>query len=150
MLNEAEAAFNNVAALVICGIKCWWAAAACATAFSVSDLIRRLGNHRGDAPPSQQGPSRSTRIGPVAADTVGTSTWPTGSTAIDFQMGKQMLEHRAVVGLARAHQYHQRTPGPVDEVVDLAGQSAAGAANPVVRRLYAQIRVIRPSPLCGG
>ena len=61
-----------------------------------------------------------------------------------------MLEHRGVVGLAGADQHHQRSSRAVDEVVDLAGQPAAGTANAVVRRLDAQIRVIRPSPLCGG
>jgi hypothetical protein len=54
------------------------------------------------------------------------------------------------MGLARAYQHHQRSSAAVDEVMDLAGQAAAGAANAVVRRLDRQIRVIRPSPLCGG
>ncbi len=61
-----------------------------------------------------------------------------------------MLEDRAVVGLAGADEYHQGPSVAVDEVVNLAGQSSAGTANAVVRRLGEQIRVIRPSPLCRG
>jgi hypothetical protein len=52
--------------------------------------------------------------------------------------------------LTGGDQHHQRAPGTVDQMVDLAGQPAAGAAYAVVRRLDARIRVIRPSPLCGG
>ena len=65
-------------------------------------------------------------------------------------MGEQMLEHRPVMGLARAYEHHQGSPSAIYEVMDLAGQPTAGAANAVVRRLDLQIRVIRPSPLCGG
>jgi hypothetical protein len=54
------------------------------------------------------------------------------------------------VGLASGYQHHQRAPGAIDKVVDLAGQPAARAANTVVRRLDAGILVIRPTPLCGG
>lgn len=50
--------------------------------------------------------------------------------------------------LAGADKHYQWPSVPVDEMVNLAGETAAGAANPVVRRLDAQIRVIRPSPLC--
>lgn len=61
-----------------------------------------------------------------------------------------MLEDWPVVGLTSADKYHQRTALTVDKVMDLAGQPAARAANAVVRRLDAKIRVIRPSPLCRG
>ncbi len=70
--------------------------------------------------------------------------------AIDFQVREQVLQHGAVVGWASAHEHHQRPSAAIDEVMNLAGQSAAGAANAVVRRLARQIRVIRPSPLCHG
>jgi hypothetical protein len=66
------------------------------------------------------------------------------------QLGQQMLEYGVVAGLAGAHKDHQGQPGAVDELVDLGAQSAAGAANAVVRRLDARILVIRPSPPCGG
>ena len=58
-----------------------------------------------------------------------------------------MLEDWGVVGLAGRDQHYQRPSDTVDEVVNLAGQSAAGAADAVVRRLDAGIVVIRPSPL---
>ncbi|AGP62390.1 hypothetical protein OEM_18730 [Mycobacterium intracellulare subsp. yongonense 05-1390] len=59
-----------------------------------------------------------------------------------------MLKDGAVVGLPGRNQNHQRAPGAVDEVMDLAGPAAAGTANTVVKRLDAEILVIRPSPLC--
>jgi hypothetical protein len=65
-------------------------------------------------------------------------------------MGQQVLEDRGVIGLTGRDQHHQRSSDAVHEVVDLAGQPAAGAANAVVRRLDAGIVVIRPSPPCGG
>ena len=68
--------------------------------------------------------------------------------AVDFQIPEQMLKHRAVMRLAGTDEHHKWPSVPVDEVVNLAGETAAGAANAVVRRLDAQIRVIRPSPLC--
>ena len=114
------------------------------------DLIGRFGNHRADASSPEPSAGRSTRIGLVAADAVGAGTWPTTVAAIDFQAREQMLEHRAVVCLAGADQDDQRPAGSIDEVMDLAGLPAAGAANAVVRRLDARILVIRPSPLCGG
>lgn len=65
-------------------------------------------------------------------------------------MVQQMLEHRVVAGLASTDEDHQGQPGTIDELVDLGAQPTAGAANAVVRRLDAEILVIRPSPLCGG
>jgi len=61
-----------------------------------------------------------------------------------------MLEDRSVVGLPGGDQHDQGPSRTIDEMVNLAGQTAAGAAYRVVRRLDAWIRVIRPSPLCGG
>jgi hypothetical protein len=65
-------------------------------------------------------------------------------------VAEQMLEHRTVMFLASTDEHHQGSSAAVDEVMSLAGQPAAGAANAVVRRLARQIRVIRPSPLCHG
>jgi hypothetical protein len=50
--------------------------------------------------------------------------------------------------LAGTDEHHQWPSVPVDEMVNLAGETTARAANAVVRRLDGQIRVIRPSPLC--
>ena len=73
-----------------------------------------------------------------------------GAEPGDAQLRQQMREDWGVVGLAGRHQHDQRSAVAVDEVVDLGGQPAAGTADAVVRRLDARIRVIRPSPLCGG
>ena len=68
-------------------------------------------------------------------------------TTTDLKMSEQVFEDGSVMGLACADEHHQRPSAPIDEVMNLAGQPAAGAANTVVRRLDAQICVIRPSPL---
>ena len=65
-------------------------------------------------------------------------------------MGQQVFKDRGIVGLLGRDQHHQWSPEAVDKVVDLAGQPTARTANAVVRRLDAEILVIRPSPLCGG
>ena len=53
-------------------------------------------------------------------------------------------------GQAGTDEDDQRSPPAVDELMDLGAQPATGTANAVVRRLGPEIRVIRPSPLCGG
>jgi hypothetical protein len=74
----------------------------------------------------------------------------TTPTALDSEVREQMLEHRAIMGLSGADEYHQRPAAAIYEVMDLAGQPATGTANTVVRRFDEQTRVIRPSPLCRG
>ncbi len=61
-----------------------------------------------------------------------------------------MREGRGIAGLAGRDEHDQGKTVAVDEVMDLRRQAAAGAADRVVRRLDPWIRVIRPSPLCGG
>ena len=39
LLDDVEAAFDDVAALVVCGIECRRSAAACTTAFTVGDQL---------------------------------------------------------------------------------------------------------------
>ena len=85
----------------------------------------------------------------VAADRIGTGPWTTGLTA-DAKVCHQGSEHRGVAGLAGGQQHDQGHAVPVDELVDLGRQPAAGAANRVVRRLrewVGRFRVTRPSPL---
>ncbi|OFJ50314.1 hypothetical protein BEL07_28995 [Mycolicibacterium grossiae] len=150
MLDDVEVAFDDVAALVVFGIEGWWSPALGATTFAVADLIGRFGNDCDDPSSSQPLSSRSAGIGLVATQAIRPRAWPPPTAALGFQVGEQMLQNRSVVGLASAHEHDQRSSVAVDEVMDLAGQSAAGAANAVVRRLAGQICVIRPSPLCHG
>ena len=65
------------------------------------------------------------------------------------QLCHQRQEHRRVARLSRGDQRDQRAPLAVDELVDLRRQAASGAADRVIRRLDARIRVIRYSPLWG-
>lgn len=113
-------------------------------------MVASFGNHRGDPAASQFGADRPIRVRLIAAHPLRVCPgWPAAVT-VHAQMRQQMLEDWAVVGLTGGDQHHQGTARAVDEMVDLAGQSATRAANAVVRRLDVQILVIRPSPLCGG
>lgn len=99
---------------------------------------------------SQPGARYPAGVGLIAAESVRTRAWSATAAPIDFQVREQMLKHGAIVGLAATHEHNQGSSVAIDEVMNLARQSAAGAANAVVRRLAGQIRVIRPSPLCCG
>ncbi len=146
MLDDAEVSFNHVTTRVVLGVEGRRPPAMRSAPFAVSDLVGGLRDHRADAATTQLRACRTTRIGLIAPDTVGAGP----RSAPHFEVGEQMLELGAVMGLSGRDQDYQWAPGAVDEVVDFAGPSAARAANAVVRRLDAQILVIRPSPLCGG
>ncbi len=148
LLEQVEAAFDDVAPAIADRIESGWAAAAGTAAFAVPNLIGRLGDHRGDAAGAQMPADRLRGIGLVTTDTVGPGPGPTASNSTDLQMPHQVRKHRRVAGLTGADQRHQWLAVAVDEVVHF-GASAAGAADRVVRRLAEQIRVVRPSPLCG-
>lgn len=150
LLGEVETSFNDVAALVVFGVECWRSAAVGAATFAVADLIGRFGNDSDDPSSVQPLAGRSAGIGLISAQAIRPGAGPPRPAALNFEVSEQMLQDRSVTCLAGAHEHHQRTSVAVDEVMDLAGQSAARAANAVVRRLARQIRVIRPSPLCRG
>ena len=126
-----------------------WPAAARPFALAVDDLIRWLRDHRDDPAAAQLGADGATGVGLVAAYPIGAGAGRTAAEAGHAKVGQQVLEDRRVVGLTRRDQHHKRASPPVDEVMDLAGQPAAGAADAVIRRLDARIGVIRPIPLCG-
>jgi hypothetical protein len=150
LLDVIEVSFNDVSSFVILGVEGRGPASSSTAALAVGDLVGGFGNDR-DNPALPQPCSRcSAGVGLIAADAGRTRAWPATAATVDFQVRKQMLQHGAVVGLAGAHEHYQRSSSSVDEVMNLAGQPAAGAANAVVRRLARQIRVIRPSPLCHG
>lgn len=83
----------------------------------------------------------------VAADRVRTSAPTTRPLACDMQMLEQDREHRRVARLPRTHEYDQRQPAPINEVVDLRAQTPSRPANSMVTRLHEQILVIREIPL---
>lgn len=115
----------------------------------MSLLVAGFGNHRADASLPQQRAVMPRGIGLVGTNPIRSSPRPPPTVAVDFQMAEQMLKHRTVAGLPGADEDHQGQASAIDELVDLGAQPAAGAPNTVVRRLDEEIRVIRPSPLCG-
>lgn len=113
-------------------------------------LVGRFRDHRDDTTLAQQGSVMLRGVSLIGAQPRRPRSRPPATAAPDFEMGEQMLEHRAVTSLAGADEGHQRPPGTVDKLMDFGAQPTARAANAVVRRLDAGIVVIRPSPLCGA
>ena len=116
----------------------------------MSLLVAGFGDHRADAALPQQPAVVSAGVGLVGANPAGSGPGFPAAVAVDFQVPEPMLEDRTVAGLAGTDKDHQRQASAIDELVDLGAQPAARTANAVVRRLGPEIRVIRPSPLCGG
>lgn len=99
----------------------------------------------------------------VAEHRIRCGPWPSGATPLDTQVREQDREHRGVVRVAGADEDDQGPATTVDQLVDLRGQPAAGAADAVVNWLVIQadealkqpltcqnrrIFVIRSCPLC--
>lgn len=120
-----EAAFNDVAALVIIGVESWRTPARAAAAPAVAHLIVGLGDDRLDVPGSQQFADRPRRVGLVAAHPVRSGPGPARPTARDPKMPDQDRQHRRVPGLAGSADDHQRQSAPVDQMVDLGAQPPA-------------------------
>lgn len=57
-----------------------------------------------------------------------------------------MPEHRCIAGLAGTDEHDQRSPVPVDQLVDLRRQAPAGPAQCVITGLDQQIPVVRSRP----
>lgn len=71
------------------------------------------------------------------------SAWPPRTRAGHPQRGQQRGQHPRVAALPRPEQDHQRAAVAVAQLVDLGRQAPAGAPQSVVRRLRAQILVVR-------
>ena len=82
-------------------------------------------------------------VGLVAQDRVGGGSWTPAAAPMHTEGVQQMREHPRVAALPRPEQDHQRPAVPVTQLVDLGRQAPAGAADGVVRRLLAQILVVR-------
>lgn len=148
LLGVAEAAFDDVAVLVVVGIEPDGPAAAWAATFPVALLVAGGfgGDHGLDAATAQVRADRAGRVCLVAADRVRPSTRPTDRTG-HAQLPEKWDQHRRIPpGLPGRDHGDQRQSVPVDQLVDLRRQPAARAPDPVITRLDGQIRVIRPSP----
>lgn len=150
MLEDVESALDDVAALVGLGVVGDRATTLGAAALAVGDLIIAFGDDGLDAAPAQQLAVGPGRVSLVTQRPVGPGAWPAPTQARYPQGVHHVLEHRGVPALPGPEQHHQRPHVPVAQVVDLRRQAAAGAADGVIRRLDAQIRVIRQVPLCPG
>lgn len=114
-----EAAFDDVATLVVLNVVTDRAAALRAAAGSVSLLVGGLGDDRDDAPVAQVPSDRAGRVRLVAANPDRAGAGSAGAAAGDTEVAHQNREHGCIAGLSGADQNDQRQPTPVDEVMDL-------------------------------
>ena len=105
--------------------------------------IQGFGDDSDNATATQMLPDRARRVRLVCAYLVRTRARSAGPAPVDTQMPHQDREHRRVTSLAGTDEDDQRESAPVDEVVDLRRQTTPGPAYSVVRRLLAQILVVR-------
>jgi ABC-type Mn2+/Zn2+ transport system ATPase subunit len=87
--------------------------------------------------PSHRGPGRDGSAAPT-------------TSARHPKVIQKVRKGRRVTGLPGADELDHRLAVTVDEVVNLCRQAATRTADRMDRRLYPRIRVVRPSPLCGG
>src|SRR5690606_21078790 len=151
LLEQGEGAFDDVALLVQVGVEVGWPPATGAASFAVGLLVGRLGDHRADAALAQHGAVGARGVGLVTQHCIGAGTGPAAGGARDLDRAQHHFQRAPVVALARGDQYRQGPSAPVDGILDLAGQPAAGAPDALIGRLAvdtaeAQIRVIRSGP----
>jgi len=143
LLVFVEAAFDDVAALVVLRVVAHGATAAGAASFAVPSLIGGFGDHGDDAALAQVSADRAGRVRLVAAEPVRSRSGPARPAPGDFEVSHEHREHRRIARLPGPDEHDQRQPAAVDEVMDLRTQSAAGPADRMVRRFLAQILVTR-------
>ena len=111
-------------------------------------LVGRFGDDRDDPPLPEVAADRARGVGLVGAHPLGTCPGMTGARPGDVQVRHQVREHRRVPSLAGPDEHDQRIAVPVNELVDLRRQPAAGPADRMIGRLGQQIPVVRSCPLC--
>lgn len=153
LLDLREGALDDVAILVCVGIEGGWPAACGSLAFAGGDLVALVRDHRSDPAGAEHAPVHPTGIRIVGGDGVWSGAWPAASRSGNADVVEDLFEHRAVIALSTGHDDRQREAVPVDGVMDLRRQPAAGATDTVPCRFNLvprQILVIRSCPLCPG
>lgn len=123
MLVFVEAAFDDVATLVVLDVVADRSSAARTTTLAMALLVGRLGDDGDDAAVAQVLTDRARRVCLVAADPVGAGAWPARASTLDAEVFHQDGEHRGIAGLAGTDEHDQWEPASVDEVVDLRAQT---------------------------
>lgn len=150
MFGVTEAAFDDVAVAVVDGVIADRSPTVRSSAAAVPALVGGFWDDGDDASAAQVLPDRSRGVGLVCADAIGSRAWSTRAATGDVEVRHQDREHRRITSLPGPDEHHQWQSVAVDELVDLAAQTAARPANSMIRRLGAEILVIRQVPLCPG
>lgn len=118
-----EAAFDDVATLVVLDVVAHGTATLRAAADAVPLLVGRLGDDGDDAAAAEVPADRARRVRLVATDPVWAGAGPARPASGDSEMVHQNREHRCVAGLTGPDEHDQRQSVAVDEVVDLRAQT---------------------------
>ena len=148
LLEPVEAALDDIAALVAFLLLVAEVDRPARLFAAVRDLVVPLRDRRRDASFAKPGSVRSGRVPLVGQDSVGAGAGPTLPGAGHADVLEHGGHHRGVVDVPAGDHHPQRSAAPVADHVQLGRQPAAGAADPVIRRLEPRILVIRQSPLC--
>lgn len=114
---------------------------------AVGDLVVAFGDRRCDASFAQPGPARFRRVALVGEHSLRPRPRSAGASG-DADLGERVDQHARVRRLPGRQHERQRPGSPIADQVVLGRQPTAGAADRVVRRLGAELLVVRPSPLC--
>jgi len=132
---SVDSALHRVALLVVVLVEGWRPAASGAELLAVADLVGLLRDSAFDSASAQVGAVRAGSVGFVGADLVGPGAWSSGTGAGDADAFEYGLELWAVVPVPGGDQQRQRLLPLFGRKVDLRGQTATGASEPVVIRL---------------
>src|SRR5690606_12502970 len=142
-----EAAFDDVATAVADALFVAEVDRPTGLVAAMGDLVVAFGDGRGDGVLPQPGPVRLRRVTLVGEHPVRPRPGPAGAPG-DADLGKRVNEHARVRRLSGREDEREGASFAVADQVILRRQPAAGAADRVIRRLRAELLVIRPSPLC--
>ena len=146
----AERALNDVAALIGFRVESGWSPALGTLAFAGSNLIACLWDDGLDATRTQVGPVPGGGVAAIGQYRIRCGARP-AMFAGDVDVLQGVDEHGPVVALPTGDHDRQRPSLPINGVVDLRGQPAAGTSDPMPGRLKLAspgFLVIRQSPLC--
>jgi hypothetical protein len=143
--------FDDVATGVSSLVQARRATSARAFGLAGGDLIGFLRDHRLDAPGGEHPADLARGVGLVRDHRIGPGPRPARALARYADVIEDLHQHRTVVALTAGEHDCQRHPIAIDRGVDLATQTAAGAADRMpLGLLMRQILVVRLRPLWAG
>src|SRR4051794_2040963 len=149
LFESVEAALDHVAAFVGLGIEDARATAGRATSSPSGFLVLAFWDGDLDASLGQEPAVGRRGVCLVGEHLVGSGAWASGSTVVDADAAHNGGEQRRVGRVTGGEHQTQWPALAVGGEVDLAGHSASGPTDRVVRRLrLAELPVVPSGPLC--